>query len=100
MLTKIDEVAKQGQENGTELKMLRRELGLDGPHGRLPFVEATLTRHETRMEKNEADIAGLKAAGSESTGRQKIVAAVWAIVGGSAGAALITLLDHLMMRAK
>jgi hypothetical protein len=49
---KVNESLEQGRENGNELKMLRRELGLDGQHGRLPIVEATLIRHEVRMEKS------------------------------------------------
>ena len=39
---KVEESLQQGRENGNDLKMLRRELGLDGQHGRLPIVEATL----------------------------------------------------------
>jgi hypothetical protein len=31
---KVEESLQQGRENGNELKMLRRELGLDGQHGR------------------------------------------------------------------
>ncbi len=57
---KVDESLEQGRENGNELKMLRRELGLDGQHGRLPIVEATLIRHEVRMEKSEARIDKLE----------------------------------------
>jgi hypothetical protein len=30
---KVEESLEQGRENGNELKMLRRELGLDGQHG-------------------------------------------------------------------
>ena len=46
---KVEESLEQGRENGNELKMLRRELGLDGQHGRLPIVEATLIRHEQAL---------------------------------------------------
>ena len=30
---RVQESLEQGRENGNELKMLRRELGLDGQHG-------------------------------------------------------------------
>ena len=54
--------------------MLRRGLGLDGQHGRLPIVEATLIRHEVRMEKSEARIDKLEIGDSEANGKTKLVA--------------------------
>jgi hypothetical protein len=92
---KVEESLLQGRENGNELKMLRRELGLDGQHGRLPIVEATLIRHEARMEKNEARVNLLETGSSEANGKAKLVATALALLGGSAGGALITLLAHL-----
>ena len=56
---KVDESLQQGRENGNELKMLRRELGLDGQHGRLPIMEAVLARHEKQMERNDARVCRL-----------------------------------------
>src|ERR1700689_1814689 len=82
---KVDESLEQGRENGVELKMLRRELGLDGQHGRLPIVEATLIRHEARMEKNEARVDWMEAGSSEADGKAKLVATALALLGGSAG---------------
>jgi len=93
---KVEESLQQGRENGNELKMLRRELGLDGQHGRLPIVEAMLLRHETRMEKSEARVEGLEAGSSEAKGKAKLVAAALALLGGGAGGALIALLAHLL----
>ncbi len=58
---KVEESLQQGRENGNELKMLRRELGLDGQHGRLPIVEAMLVRHEARMEKSDERVDKLEA---------------------------------------
>jgi hypothetical protein len=93
---KVEESLQQGRENGNELKMLRRELGLDGQHGRLPIVEATLIRHEARMERHEMRIADLETGNSEAKGKAKLVATALALAGGSAGGALIALLAHLM----
>jgi hypothetical protein len=93
---KVDESLEQGRENGNELKMLRRELGLDGQHGRLPIVEATLIRHEVRMEKNEARIDKLEIGNSEANGKAKLVATSLALLGGGAGGALIAVLAHLL----
>jgi hypothetical protein len=93
---KVDESLEQGRENGNELKMLRRELGLDGQHGRLPIVEATLIRHEVRMEKSEARIDKLEIGNSEANGKAKLVATSLALLGGGAGGALIALIAHLL----
>ena len=93
---KVEESLQQGRENGNELKMLRRELGLDGQHGRLPMVEATLLKHETRMEKSEARVEALEIGSSEAKGKAKLLATALALLGGGAGGALIALLAHLM----
>jgi hypothetical protein len=93
---KVDESLEQGRENGNELKMLRRELGLDGQHGRLPIVEATLIRHEVRMDKSEARIDKLEIGNSEANGKAKLVATSLALLGGGAGGALIALVAHLL----
>ena len=93
---KVEESLQQGRENGNDLKMLRRELGLDGQHGRLPIVEATLLRHEARMEKSEERVEGLEISSSEANGKAKLMATTLALLGGGAGGALIALLAHLM----
>jgi len=93
---KVEESLQQGRENGNDLKMLRRELGLDGQHGRLPIVEATLLRHELRMDKSEARVEGLEIGSSEANGKAKMVATGLALLGGGAGGALIALLAHLL----
>ncbi len=93
---KVDESLEQGRENGNELKMLRRELGLDGQHGRLPIVEATLIRHEVRMDKSEARIDKLEIGNSEANGKAKLVATSLALLGGGAGGAVIAILAHLL----
>ena len=93
---KVEESLEQGRENGNELKMLRRELGLDGQHGRLPIMETTLMRHEARMEKCDARIDKLETSYNEANGKAKLVATALALLGGGAGGALIALLAHLL----
>jgi hypothetical protein len=93
---KVDESLEQGRQNGNELKMLRRELGLDGHHGRLPIVETTLIRHEARMEKCDTRIDKLETSYNEANGKAKLVATSLALLGGGAGGALIALLAHLL----
>lgn len=93
---KVDESLLQGRENGNELKMLRRELGLDGQHGRLPIVEATLIRHEVRMEKSDLRLMVLETGTSEANGKAKLVAATLALLGGGTGGAAIALVAHLL----
>ncbi len=93
---KVDESLQQGRENGNELKMLRRELGLDGQHGRLPIVEATLVRHELRMDKGEVRLNLLETGNSEANGKAKMVATALALLGGGAGGAVIAMIAHLL----
>lgn len=96
VMKKVDESVKIGQENGNELKMLRRELGLDGQHGRLPIVEASLTRHESRMDRIDARVDLLEKTDDQATGKSRLVATVLGLLGGSAGGAAIALAAHLM----
>jgi hypothetical protein len=93
---KVEESLVLGRENGNELKMLRRELGLDGEHGRLPMMETTLMRHEALMEKCDARIDKLETSYSEANGKAKLVATLLALLGGGAGGALIALLARLL----
>ncbi len=96
VMGKVDESLQLGRECGNEVKMLRRELGLDGQHGRLPIVEATLVRHEARMEKNDQRVDKLEAGSNEATGKAKLVATAAALLGGGAGGAMIALAAHLL----
>ena len=93
---KVEESLQQGRENGNELKMLRRELGLDGAHGRLPIVEAALVRHEAQMERMDARVIELETGSSEAQGKAKLIGAALALLGGGAGGALISLVGRLL----
>jgi hypothetical protein len=93
---RLEDSLQQGRENGNELKMLRRELGLDGAHGRLPIVEAALVRHEAQTERMDARMKKLEAVGNEAGGKAKMVGTALALLGGGAGGAVISLLAHLL----
>jgi len=93
---RVEDSLQQGRENGNELKMLRRELGLDGAHGRLPIVEAALIRHETQMERVDARLIELETGSSEAQGKAKLVATAVALLGGGAGGAAISLVARLL----
>jgi hypothetical protein len=93
---RVEDSLQQGRENGNELKMLRRELGLDGAHGRLPIVEAALVRHEAQMERMDARVIELETGSSEAQGKAKLIGAALALLGGGAGGALISLVGRLL----
>jgi chromosome segregation ATPase len=90
---KSAEIQDQGQENGNEIKLLRRELGLDNGHGRLPVMETTILRMEKRQEVNDKRVDDLEAVRSENLGRQRLVGTVLALASGGVGT-LIGLLWH------
>jgi hypothetical protein len=94
---RVEDSLQQGRENGNELKMLRRELGLDGAHGRLPIVEAALVRHEAQVERVDVRVKRLESGNSEAHGKAKLVATAAALAGGGAGGALISLIAHLLV---
>src|ERR1700742_3381057 len=57
---KIDESVRLGTENGSELRSLRKELGMDGLHGRFPTLEAAIARIDRAQEDdNKAAVARL-----------------------------------------
>ncbi|MGC2403680.1 MAG: hypothetical protein WA510_28065 [Acidobacteriaceae bacterium] len=47
---KIEESVRLGTENGAELRSLRKELGMEGLHGRLPTIEAAIARIDRAQE--------------------------------------------------
>jgi predicted nuclease with TOPRIM domain len=90
---KSAEIQDQGRENGTEIRLLRKELGLDSGHGRLPVMETTISRIENRQEINDKRVDDLESTGSENLGRQRLVGTVLALASGGVGT-LIGLLWH------
>jgi hypothetical protein len=85
---KVDRSLEQGRENSEDLKILRKELGIDGAHGRLPIVEAAQADHEKR-------IAALEVLRVEANARHKLLVALIAALSGGAGGTLIGVLAHI-----
>ena len=90
---KTDEIQEQGRENGNEVKSLRKELGLDNGHGRLPVMETTIVRIEKRQESSDKKIDDLESVRSENQGRQRLIGTVLALASGGVGA-IIGLMWH------
>src|ERR1700742_5054975 len=53
---KLEESIRLGAENGAELRSLRKELGMEGLHGRLPTIEAALARIDRAQEDDNKAI--------------------------------------------
>lgn len=47
---KVDQSLKQGSENGEGIRLLRKELGVDGEHGRIPQIERSMATMEIRID--------------------------------------------------
>lgn len=92
----VKDIAKQQRENGTELRLLRRELGLDaGGFGRVPTIEADMRRQELRVERVENRVDSLEKNRDTEDGKTKLINGALALLGGSAGAAVIGIIGHL-----
>jgi hypothetical protein len=86
------------EESKNELKLLRTELGMDSTHGRIPLLEASIARHEARMEKMDALIDKLIVGNSEAMGKKELLHSILALAGGGAGGAIIAILGRLFLK--
>lgn len=94
---RMEEIAAQGRENNNELKMLRRELGLEpNGFGRVPTIEGDIKRQDLRSDKIELRVDLLEKSRDVEDGKARLVTAGLGLVSGSAGAALIYLIAHAM----
>jgi len=85
---KVDESLEQGRECNTDLKLLRKELGIDGPHGRLPILEAAMSRHEERLDDLETEKIEMQA-------RHRLAHSILAFCGGGLGGTLIAIFGRI-----
>ena len=85
---KVDESLAQGRECNTDLKLLRKELGIDGPHGRLPILEASVGRHADRLEALETEKIEMHA-------RHRLAHSILAFCGGGVGGTLIAAIGRI-----
>lgn len=86
---KVDRSIDQGRETSEDLKVLCKEIGIDGPHGRLPIVEQTQANHERRLAALETDHI-------EAGARHKMMAAAASLLGGSVGGTFISLIVRMV----
>lgn len=86
--SKVDESLAQGRECNTELKLLRKELGIDGAHGRLPILEAAMERHAGRLEALETEKIEMRA-------RHRLAHSILAFCGGGVGGTLIAAIGRI-----
>lgn len=97
ILLQLGSLISKVDQNITELKLLRLELGLDSMHGRIPLLETTMSRHELRMDKMDTTVEKLKETEAEEQGRAKLLTGVIALLGGGVAGALIEVAAHMFM---
>jgi hypothetical protein len=93
------QVAAQGYEYASQIRLLRSELGLngDGVHGRLPALESAGSALKLSVEKVEVRCTALELRGSEATGGERLKQTMLSLLGGSASGAVIgALVAHWM----
>lgn len=100
MDVKIDESLTTGRDSVNAVKLLRADLGLDGPHGRLPQIERRLSQLEglldSRIEKTDLRIGKLEDADQKERGKRELISAAYSLLGGSMGAAAIGWIAHAL----
>lgn len=95
ILKQLTMLVAKVEESRSEIRLLRIELGLDGTHGRLPTVEATLFRQASHLDKIDQALFSLQTGESESRGREKFLNTIFALIGGGAGGVAIELVAKL-----
>lgn len=96
ILIEIRELRIQVAALVTDGQLLRKELGTDGNHGRLPTVEGQLVKLENRTETLEQRLRTLELAETLLTGQRKSLSVVLSLLTGSAGAAIVGVLAHVL----
>lgn len=61
----VQESLKLGRSNGEDIRLLRKELGVDGAHGRLPEIERAWARIDRQQETDHRETCALIAANQE-----------------------------------
>lgn len=67
---KVDESLQLGRQNGEDIRTLRKELGVDGPHGRLPQLELAMGRLDRQQENDNKEVCRLIAENQDKTERR------------------------------
>jgi hypothetical protein len=90
---KIEEAIRLGGENGAEIRSLRKELGMEGLHGRLPTIEAAIARLDRSQEDDHkavvARLTYLEEIAHQENGRSRFKERMITILTSSGTTALI-----------
>jgi hypothetical protein len=92
--SKVEESLELSRANNQEIKSLRRELGLEGEHGRLPSVEMELKRITERADRLELRIGAVEVARIETRAKTGLVTTVVGFFSGGLGAAMFVAVLH------
>ena len=79
----VAEVANQGKEYAYELKLLRRELGVDGPHGRIPQIESLVKELDLRVDNIKMIVDQMVSEGHFRRGKAWVIATIAALLTSS-----------------
>ena len=79
----VAEVANQGKEYAYELKLLRRELGVDGPHGRIPQIESLVKELDLRVDNIKLIVDQMVSEGHFRRGKAWVIATIAALLTSS-----------------
>jgi hypothetical protein len=97
---KLEESIRLGTENGAEIRSLRKELGMEGLHGRLPTIEAAIARMDRTQEDDHKAVLQrldrLEAEAYEESGRRGLKHLWVTVATSSAAASLIAALAKLL----
>jgi hypothetical protein len=96
ILVEIRELRVQVTALVTDGQLLRKELGTDSGHGRLPSLEGQMAKLETRTETLEQRLRTLEMAETLLMGQRKSLSLVWSLLTGSAGAAIVGVVAHVL----
>lgn len=96
ILIELRELKIQVQALITDGQLLRKELGTDTPHGRLPSIESQMGKLENRATTLEDRLRTLELAETLLSGQRSSLSYVLVLLTGSAGAAIVGVVAHML----
>ena len=82
---KVDKSLEQGRDNGEEIRMLRKELGVDGTHGRIPGIEQSIVKLEFRIETLQKCVDLMEDSNHFAKGKQWVITIFLSFLSSSGG---------------
>jgi hypothetical protein len=93
---KVDQSLEQGRDNGSDLKLLRKELGMDGQHGRIPSLESNVVRLELLIVAQEKRVDALEILDHLAQGKKQLVTVGVSVISSAGAVALLGWLAKVM----